>query len=95
MLDEKSNIKRVDHYYTLKSRDNLTIFGVTEILNFDEKSVSLKTTCGEMAIDGDNIHIDILNIEKGEVAMRGKINGVNYYDNTEVDKHSLLSRIFR
>ena len=65
------------------------------MINFDERNGNVKTICGELAIDGDNIHINVLNIEKGELEIQGKIIGINYVDDYTGDKKSLLSKIFR
>ena len=79
----------------LNARERLSITGVKEIINFDDKTVNIKTVCGEMCIDGENIHINILNVEKGELEISGKINGINYFDIDESDRKTLLSRIFK
>ena len=86
---------KMDHNLVLDLRERLSISGVKEIINFDDKSVNIKTVCGEMCIDGENIHINILNVEKGELEISGKINGINYFDIDDSDRKTLLSRIFR
>lgn len=95
MSDLKGGFLKPDHNVILNSRERLSVTGVKEIINFDEKSVNVKTVCGEMSIDGENIHINILNVEKGELEINGKFNGINYYDTYEGDKKTLLSRIFK
>ena len=95
MLDSRSASSKSEHNLLLNYREKLSISGVREIINFDDKSVNIKTICGELSIDGENIHINILNVEKGELEVSGKINGINYYDVYEGDKKTLLSRIFK
>ncbi len=94
MLDSKSVIGKT-HDVILNSRERLSINGVKEIINFDENVVNVKTVCGELSIEGENIHISVLNIEKGELEMQGKISGLNYYDGNDSERRSLLSRIFK
>ncbi|MGM9632528.1 MAG: sporulation protein YabP [Eubacteriales bacterium] len=94
MLDSKS-VSTKEHDVILNSRERLSINGVREIINFDENSVNVKTVCGELSIEGENIHINVLNIEKGELEMQGKINGLNYYESNDSERRSLLSRIFK
>lgn len=89
------NDSKVLHDVFLSSREKLSINGVKEILNFDDQTVNLRTVCGELAIEGIKLHISVLNIEKGEVVMEGKINSIFYYDVSEDDKKTLLSRIFK
>lgn len=95
MLESKSVPNKAVHDVILDKRERLSINGVKEIINFDENAVNLKTVCGDLSIEGENIHINILDIEKGELEMHGKINGLNYFDSGDGEKHSLLSKIFR
>lgn len=95
MLDAKSINSKSNHDVVLISREKLTINGIKEIINFDENNVNLKTQCGDLLIEGENIHINVLNIEKGDIEIQGKISGLNYYDSYENEKRTLLSRIFK
>lgn len=94
MTEIKGTIRN-EHEVRLLSREKMNISGIREILNFDDSSVNLKTVCGDMCIEGAELHITVLNIEKGEIEMNGKISSVYYYDAPENDKRSLISRIFR
>ena len=95
MTDTKSSPIKPIHDVFIGSREKMNISGIKEILNFDDTTVNLKTVCGDLCIEGANLHITVLNIEKGEVEMNGKINSVYYYDTTDNDKRSLLARIFK
>ena len=90
MLESKPSVNKVSQDLILRSRECLK-----EIISFDENSVNLKTVHGDLSIDGENIHITVLNVEKGEVEMRGKINAINYYDSLDYEKSSFLSRLFK
>ena len=95
MLENKGVGSKLISNVILNSREKLSINGVKEIISFDENYVSLRTVCGDLTIDGENIHINILNTEKGEVEMTGKIGSLNYYDSHNGEKTSLISKIFR
>ncbi len=95
MLESRSASTKSEHLLTLHYREKMSITGVKEIINFDDKSMNVRTVCGELGIEGESIHINVLNVEKGELEITGKINGINYYDLFESDKRSLLSRIFK
>ena len=95
MLDSKSAASKAEHNLILNFREKLSITGVKEIINFDDKCINIKTLCGELSIDGENIHINVLNVERGELEVIGKFNGIYYFDIYDNDKKSLLSRIFR
>ena len=94
MLENKSIPARSVHELILLSREKLSIRGITEILNFDENEVCIKTVCGDLLIDGNNIHVNVLNINEGELEITGKINGINYSDQPD-EKKSILSKIFK
>ena len=91
----KINTGKISQNVVLHSRERLSINGIKDIISFDESNVNLKTVDGDLCIDGEGIHIDILNIDKGEIEMRGRINGINFYDSLDSTKTSLLSRIFK
>lgn len=95
MLESRSASTKSEHSLTLHYREKMSITGVKEIINFDDKSMNVRTVCGELGIEGESIQINVLNVEKGELEITGKINGINYYDLFESDKRSLLSRIFK
>lgn len=95
MLDSKAVSVKAEHNLVLNFREKLSITGVKEIINYDDKNINIKTNCGELCIDGENIHINLLDVERGALEISGKFNGLNYYDVYEGDKKTLLSRIFR
>ena len=95
MSEIKSTQIKPKHDISILSREKMSITGIKEILSFDDTAVNLKTVCGDMCIEGAALHITVLNIEKGEIEMNGKINSVYYYDAPDNDKRSLLARIFR
>ena len=94
MADAKVSSKPV-HDLVLNSRERLSINGIKEIISFDESNVNIKTLLGELSIEGSNIQINILNIDKGELELQGKITGLNYNDRYDSDRSSLLSKIFK
>ena len=86
------------HRVTVLGRGSLEVYGVTDVMSFDEQTVVLATVCGTMEIVGASLHIHVLNIEQGCVAMNGKIDSVAYYDteNGEKDgKNGFFSKLFR
>ncbi|MBO5715702.1 MAG: sporulation protein YabP [Clostridia bacterium] len=95
MLETKGTNGKIVHNLVMNSREKLSIDGVKDIISFDENNVNLKTVCGDLYIEGENLHINVLNIEKGEVELTGKVSGLNYLDSNNNEKSTLLSRIFK
>ncbi len=66
------------HKITLSGRKNLTMSGVTEVINFDENTVTLKTSMGTLSVHGENLQLKNLSAEGGQVAVDGKISALLY-----------------
>ncbi len=66
------------HTVSMTDCKELNITGVTDVINFDETSVILSTSCGVMSIDGTGLHILNLNVDTGDVSVTGEISGLIY-----------------
>lgn len=83
------------HSITLKDRSQMRIEGVTEVISFDELAVMLKTQCGDMAIEGRDLRIAVLEIDAGIVVLSGTVSGVCYYEPKNKEKSGLVKKLFR
>ena len=45
---------------------------------FDEQSVVLRTSCGELIIEGDGLHVSTLDMAQGVVALEGTVSAFLY-----------------
>ena len=90
-----SEEKKLEHQLFIKSREQMRIEGVEEVMGFDDVSVRLKSSEGEMYIEGRDIKIDTLDTEKGVVALSGRINGVYYANDTGKEKKGFFGGLFR
>ncbi len=86
------NSGRIPHQVILEERKRIRILGVTDVENFDETCVELTTSAGLMSIKGEEMHVESLNLENGEMAMTGEIDSIEYEESRE--RGSLLSRLF-
>ncbi|MCI8589804.1 MAG: sporulation protein YabP [Clostridiales bacterium] len=66
------------HAIAVKNREIATVTGVSEVLNFDEEGIMLKTSMGTLGIDGEDLRITRLDLDRQEVDFEGKINGFMY-----------------
>ncbi|MBR4293353.1 MAG: YabP/YqfC family sporulation protein [Clostridia bacterium] len=82
------------HKITLTHRCALEIEGAGDVLSFDENSVVLKTSCGLLTIDGENLHIIELGGKNsgGQLRIEGNIAGIFYVDDDEREKKGLFGR---
>jgi sporulation protein YabP len=62
----------------MTNRKSIELSGVTNVINFDEEEVILDTVMGYLEIGGEELHITMLNLDKGQVAVMGNINHLAY-----------------
>lgn len=84
--------KKSEHSFASELRNGIKIRGVTDVISFDERTVTLDTDCGSMAVEGESLHINVLNIGEGRVEIDGKINGLYYFDSEPAPKKRLFGR---
>ena len=83
------------HDILLKQRREMSLCGVTDIESFDESGAVLRTTEGELTIEGEDIKIGTLDTDKGLVSVTGRINGIYYTDDRVIEKKGIISRLFK
>ena len=86
------------HKVYLNARKTAVLSGVRDVLSFDAKEVYLETEQGILLIRGDELHVNRLSLEKGEVDIDGRIDSLTYSEQTASagsKAESLLSRLFR
>ena len=85
------------HKVTMTNRRTCTISGVNDVLSFDVHEILLETEQGMLMIKGDELHVNRLTLDKGEVDVDGKIDSFTYSD-VAVSGHrseSFLAKLFR
>ncbi|MBC8585009.1 sporulation protein YabP [Oscillospiraceae bacterium NSJ-64] len=91
--EEKMTVK-TPHNIIMEQRNKLTITGVTDIDSFDEQTVLLFTGLGELAIRGENLHINRIDVDTGEVNLEGEIDSLTYADN-QPNKGGFFGKLFK
>ncbi len=90
------NLQRNDHKLEMFSRSELKLCGVYDVHSFNEEGILLETSQGLLTVGGENLHITKLNLEAGEVALKGEINMLLYNDEEATQaKGSVFSRLFK
>ena len=93
----KKNISR--HAVNLTRRENLMSTGIIDVISFDEEIIIAETELGMMIIKGINLHVNHLNLEKGELAIDGEVSSINYEDTGGYAKgkggNSLFGKLFK
>lgn len=89
------NKKMPVHNLILEGRNKLSVSGVTDVDRFDENTVLLYTSMGELTVRGTDLHVNDLSVESGEMNIEGEINSIVYGDPDRHSPLSFLGRIFR
>lgn len=86
-----------DQRLELYNRGNLKINDCLDVHNFNDETVVLETSLGILTINGEELKIEKLNLEEGEITLNGNIYALNYDDDvTFMEKSSgLFSKIFK
>lgn len=69
---------QLPHKLTLNERNKLTLTGVTEVLSFDDTTVTLHTALGALEIQGQELKIRNLSIDGGQMEVTGHISALYY-----------------
>lgn len=85
-------VSKKSHSIASSAREGIKITGVCDVISFDERGVALETDVGNMAVEGEELHVTVLNITDGIVEIDGRINGIYYYENRPTSKRGLFSR---
>lgn len=75
MAEERMNFP---HKMALNERKQLTITGVSEVVSFDDTSVLLHTSLGNLTVHGQELQLKTLSLEGGQVAVEGRICALIY-----------------
>lgn len=97
LIDDRKNIQSIGQSrLLLENRRNLSISGVRDVESFDESQVTLFTELGMLTIAGDDLRINKLSIDIGEVEIEGEIYAFEYSDDEPSSKgQGFLSRLFK
>ncbi len=85
------------HKIVLNQRKNSSVTGVLDVISFDLNEVLLETEQGMLTVKGNDLHVNRLSVEKGEVDLSGSIDSIVYSDihHSKRNKEPLLSKIFK
>ena len=84
----------MEHSITLKDRSSLTVSGIEHIYSFNDKKVELRTSAGEMVIEGENLDMGKLSIDESVISIEGTINSIVYAKERK-PQESFIKRIFK
>lgn len=93
-MDEKKAIK-MPHSLILQDRRGLSVSGVLDVDSFDEQIIILFTEQGELTIKGNDLHINKLSVDTGELSVEGYIDSLTYSEEKTSSKSGFFSKLFK
>ena len=95
-MEELTNVNKRTHKLILNNRRTCNLTGINDVLSFDENEIILETEQGMLMIKGNELHVNRLMLDKGEVDVDGRIDSFTYSEqsNMAAKGESLLARLF-
>ena len=81
------------HHVVIEERKSLTVSGVEDVERFDENTIVLSTSKGAMVVAGENLHIEKLSLDGGDLKVEGDIDAVTYEDDAGGSRGGFLARL--
>lgn len=78
----------------LEGRAKLSVSGVEYVDSFDEETVVISTTKGTLLVKGQELHLEKLSLDTGEIIVEGMIDGLTYEDSGK-QAEGFFSRLFK
>ena len=82
------------HSVTISARESAVITGVNDLDSFNESEIILLTDGGVLTIIGEDLHVNKLNLDDGQLAIEGLINAMEYGEQ-DMERKPLFGRLFR
>ena len=92
--DRRSRQEAADHHVILEGRASLSVSGVEEVESFDENAIVMRTAQGTLVVRGEELHIEKLSLDGGDLRVEGMVDSLTYEDDGGV-RGGFLARLFR
>lgn len=67
-----------NHFVQIENRNRITVTDVTAVEAFDEGTIIAELSDVGLIISGQNLHIEILDLDTGKLEASGMIENINY-----------------
>ena len=74
---------------------NQNITGVEQVESFNDNTILLNTVKGGIIVKGEELNINKLNLEEGNVKINGIVNGITYSNKEFGSKGNILGKMFK
>lgn len=75
-MEEKHVV--TNHKLMMTNRKGISLTGILDVISFDLCEILLETSEGMLTIKGNDLHINRLSVEKGDLEVEGKVDALLY-----------------
>lgn len=79
----------------LINRESLSLSGIKKIENFDNAEFLLDSVMGKILIKGVNLEVTMLDVDKGDVRIKGRINSILYVNSKKENHETIFTKLFK
>ena len=91
--EEKDKFTNTPQNLILEDRARLSVTGVLDVDNFDDRQIVAKTVKGTLIMRGSDLHIDKLSLDTGDLVVTGLVTELGYEETAP--SGSLWQRLFK
>ncbi len=95
----EENLDVNEHHAMIRNRETIDITGIKKIISLNPVQFILDTIVGRMVIRGESLEIFNVDIDTGNLSLKGKVHGVSYDDATiempKKKKESMMNKLFK
>lgn len=93
VYEEKEKFANTPQNIILEDRSRLSVTGVLDVDSFDDRQIVAKTVKGSLILRGNDLHIDKLSLDTGDLTVTGLITDLGYEETAP--SGSLWQRLFK
>ncbi|WP_100332742.1 sporulation protein YabP [Bacillus xiapuensis] len=96
LYDSADKGTAAEHDVVMRGRRVMEITGVKQVESFDSEEFLLLTVMGTLTVKGQNLQMKNLDVDKGLVAIKGRIFSFDYSDHPSGEKSKgLFNKLFK
>jgi len=80
--DDRYKVAELPHNVILEGRRRLSVSGVADVESFDENEIVMGTAQGVLVLHGQELRIEKLSLDSGDVTVEGVIDKLEYEEQT-------------
>ncbi|MBO5109319.1 MAG: YabP/YqfC family sporulation protein [Clostridia bacterium] len=70
------------HNVSMTNRSHMHLTAVTDVSSFDDRGILLELGEESLSIEGEHLHIEAFDADRGELSLTGHVTGLLYFKKT-------------